>query len=303
MNTITEIFFGEAILNTMHLFIGDWFDSVMIVVTNMGNVCSVIIIVPVLYWCYDKKAALRISYLFIASLILNAAAKAVFNSSRPNPEALVPAVQKLTGGHKPSSPGFPSGHSQAAAILWGTFYYYYRKKLIAISAIAAVLLVSYSRIYLGVHFLGDVLGAYLFVMLLLILIIPRMAKLETGIGYINEVILILLLVLIPLGLAYFFGGTFICASMGLFAGFSAGAVAAKNIDFCSKNKVFYNCIKILIGYSGFFLIAGGGGKVLSLVPELVPESGFVLFMVAGLWISFMAPFIFSRFKSLQGSYK
>lgn len=64
---------------------------------------------------------------------------------------------------------FPSGHSATAMTLYGLLGYWLvrgRRRirsrwLVGFCALGLILLVGFSRIYLGVHFLSDVLGGYL----------------------------------------------------------------------------------------------------------------------------------------------
>ncbi|CCH03520.1 phosphoesterase, PA-phosphatase related (plasmid) [Fibrella aestuarina BUZ 2] len=64
---------------------------------------------------------------------------------------------------------FPSGHSATAMILYGLLAYWlirghhsrWSRAGIGIVAVGLILMVGFSRIYLGVHFLSDVLGGYL----------------------------------------------------------------------------------------------------------------------------------------------
>ncbi|MDQ1274931.1 MAG: hypothetical protein QG610_504 [Euryarchaeota archaeon] len=59
----------------------------------------------------------------------------------------------------PDSPfGFPSGHVALTTALWGGASRVFNSRLIGRLAPAAVLLMALSRMYLGRHFLGDVLG-------------------------------------------------------------------------------------------------------------------------------------------------
>jgi membrane-associated phospholipid phosphatase len=71
---------------------------------------------------------------------------------------------------------FPSGHSATAAALYGFFAYALardaatrtRRAGVILAALAVILTVGLSRMYLGVHFLSDVLGGYLMGLLWLV---------------------------------------------------------------------------------------------------------------------------------------
>ena len=54
--------------------------------------------------------------------------------------------------------GFPSGHSSIAITFWGALAFLFRRRWVLGMSIALMLLIPLSRIYLGVHFLADVLG-------------------------------------------------------------------------------------------------------------------------------------------------
>lgn len=54
--------------------------------------------------------------------------------------------------------GFPSGHSSIAIAFWGTLLCLFRQKWVRGICIALMILIPISRLYLGVHFLADVLG-------------------------------------------------------------------------------------------------------------------------------------------------
>lgn len=62
---------------------------------------------------------------------------------------------------------FPSGHSATAMAMYGLLSYWFirgvrrHRWLIGAGAACLILAVGFSRIYLGVHFLSDVLGGYL----------------------------------------------------------------------------------------------------------------------------------------------
>jgi membrane-associated phospholipid phosphatase len=71
----------------------------------------------------------------------------------PQPEAVEAVRRRATGNY-----GFPSGHvGAAAAFLLCTAWFYRSKRVLAFAA-AWVPLMALSRLYLGRHFLADVLG-------------------------------------------------------------------------------------------------------------------------------------------------
>jgi membrane-associated phospholipid phosphatase len=57
--------------------------------------------------------------------------------------------------------GFPSGHVSGAVALWGGLAVLFRSRRLIWLAPFLVSLVAFTRLYLGVHFLGDVLGGAL----------------------------------------------------------------------------------------------------------------------------------------------
>jgi membrane-associated phospholipid phosphatase len=59
---------------------------------------------------------------------------------------------------KNSDYGFPSGHASQAAVLWGGIAILFRKRVLYWGAAIIAVMVAFSRMYLGRHFLGDVLG-------------------------------------------------------------------------------------------------------------------------------------------------
>jgi membrane-associated phospholipid phosphatase len=57
--------------------------------------------------------------------------------------------------------GFPSGHTSIAIAFWGALALLFRKRWLNFIVIPLIFLIPFSRLYLGVHFVADVLGGYL----------------------------------------------------------------------------------------------------------------------------------------------
>lgn len=54
--------------------------------------------------------------------------------------------------------GFPSGHTSSAFAVWGGLAVVFRKRALAWLAPFMIALIAFTRLYLGVHFLADILG-------------------------------------------------------------------------------------------------------------------------------------------------
>ena len=74
----------------------------------------------------------------------------------PTLDAIADARTRLTAGY-----GFPSGHAGNATVLWGGVAIYARSRAVWAFAAALVLAISASRVCLGQHFVGDVIGGML----------------------------------------------------------------------------------------------------------------------------------------------
>jgi membrane-associated phospholipid phosphatase len=123
--------------------------------TLMGSEPFYLVFFPLLYWCADRRVGARLIILFLFSSCVNAVAKEL--AGQPRPFEYDPIVQKLwdAGGG-----GFPSGHTQSAVVLWGYLASQLRKTWMWVVAGLLIVLVPLSRVYLGVHFPTDLLGAY-----------------------------------------------------------------------------------------------------------------------------------------------
>lgn len=103
----------------------------------------------------------------ISSVIINNLVKIIVRRERPDYLRMV--MEK--------SYSFPSGHAMISVLFFGSIIYLVNKynlkykKLITFSLSTFVILVGISRIYLGVHYLTDVVGGYLLGFIVLFLII------------------------------------------------------------------------------------------------------------------------------------
>lgn len=112
-------------------------------------------VVPLLYWHWNRQQAWRLGLLLAASLWLNILLKDLLMLPRPSPLE-VRILWSAEGS------GWPSGHAQGAASFWFYLAWQLRRRWLYWVAGVVVLLVSLSRLYLGVHYPLDVVSGALF---------------------------------------------------------------------------------------------------------------------------------------------
>jgi membrane-associated phospholipid phosphatase len=82
--------------------------------------------------------------------------------------------------------GFPSGHTSMAVILWGTTVYLFRPLWVKITCFLFIIFVPLSRMYLGVHFLADVIGGYIIGLVMFWLLYQLILKPKSLQNYLTE---------------------------------------------------------------------------------------------------------------------
>jgi undecaprenyl-diphosphatase len=139
------------------------FTSAMRFVSDIGtSLAWLIILAPVVGWLLYRrlpKLAAFVAVTAIGSVLLNNLIKLLVGRARPH---LTDPVAVAAGK------SFPSGHSQAAMVGYAILVAVFlpavprgRRRWLVLPAAGMVLLTGFARIALGVHYLSDVIGAYL----------------------------------------------------------------------------------------------------------------------------------------------
>jgi glycerophosphoryl diester phosphodiesterase len=104
------------------------------------------------YWSPSRFS--RVAMMLFISGLINAFLKDFFQDPRP-------AIELMLDPKVGTSYGWPSGHAQIAVTLWGLLAYELKDKWVSVGAITVIFLIAFSRMYLGVHDLGDVVSGLL----------------------------------------------------------------------------------------------------------------------------------------------
>ncbi len=136
---------------------------IMLSLTLLGSVDFFLLLMPAVYWCYDRRLGMRLALILIISQGLNEILKVVFHS--PRPYWISPDLE-VHGAY--GSFGIPSGHAQDAACVWGMLAIHACRARTIGAALLLILLIGISRIYLHAHYAIDVVAGWAFGILILL---------------------------------------------------------------------------------------------------------------------------------------
>ncbi|MEA3459879.1 MAG: phosphatase PAP2 family protein, partial [Chloroflexota bacterium] len=123
-------------------------------VTFLGEENFYLLFLPLIYWCVDKRVGIGLAYISLSSIYLNSVLKPIFRIPRPSD----PRIAVLWEANDPS---FPSGHAQNAVANWGLLATQFRRRAFVALVALLILLIAFSRLYLGVHYPQDLMGGLL----------------------------------------------------------------------------------------------------------------------------------------------
>src|SRR5712671_4691667 len=151
----------RAVSLTLHRLDSPFMDAVMLAFTLLGSFPAVAAVVAAAaIWrvrSRDRRGAAALVLVAAVTELLNLALKEAFQRPRPS------LFQEIATLH---SYGFPSGHAMASAAVYGSVAtvlaraYPARRRAILLGACSLVLLIGLSRVYLGVHWITDVLAGW-----------------------------------------------------------------------------------------------------------------------------------------------
>lgn len=125
-------------------------------ITLIGDQTLIIAVICIIFWCANKELA----YKAVLSLLISGFAVQVMKISFrvERPWIIDPGFKVSEAGLSGATGySFPSGHSQCAAALFGASAQFGKKIWIKVICLLTVAAVGFSRMYLGVHTLADVI--------------------------------------------------------------------------------------------------------------------------------------------------
>jgi membrane-associated phospholipid phosphatase len=303
--------------------LGAWLEIPMRFLSFLGDENFFFMILPLLYWSVDARLGLRVAFILITSNFLNSFFKLVFAS--PRPYWVSTQVNPIT---VETTFGIPSGHAQNAVALWGIIADGLRRRWSWVAALTLAFLIGFSRLYLGLHFAGDVVAGWLIGGLLLIAFMTLWNPVSAWIAnqtLASQIVIAFIVSLIVIGLGawqvtrldgYVMSQEWIdnalragvapdpvsmeniLTSAGTLFGLAAGlAWTASRGGYQAEGPLMSRILRYIIGLIGILILWRGLGVIFPRDENLLSYLlRYFRYTLVGFWISAAAPWLFFHFK-------
>lgn len=286
----------------MDLVISQWFESIrtgfldafFLFITEFGDELVFLVIASVIYWLVSKEFGYRFMMIFLSSIAINDIFKVAIARPRPWQAGHVTVVGEGSYGYS-----MPSGHAQGsmtqALVLnekWGK-----AKKFVTPLVFTMAILVSVSRIYLGQHYLSDVIAG----MLVAVLVYTAIVKLAPKVK-IRPQKLVYLLAPLMLFLLFFVQDKNFFVSVGAMLGLTIGYDLEKTyVNYDVKAPWLTQVLKYILGLGVALIMKEGIKAILPYSTDIDADLtlldlffDLVRYFILTLWLSFGSFWVFSK---------
>jgi len=256
-------------------------------ITFLGDDEGFMLIIALVYWCFNKSIGFWALVALLVSAGVNFGIKEITDLPRP----------EISGIEHPDNPAFPSGHTMSSLVLWGYLAVSFQRRDFWIWTLIAVVMIGVSRLFLGYHFVGDVIGGLLLGYLFLALFFKAYYSWYHGATrlsfrvkmiafFLGAVAALLAVVFLP------FTADLLMV-LGFLAGGCLGRVLEKEtVGFSTEGNLLQYVLRMLLGALGIALVIG---VLLPLLSYHVAVE-FFLFALATFWAFYLAPLLFVKLK-------
>jgi len=225
-------------------FSNSFLDFFFNMISFMGEDYIYITIMGFIYWTYNKKLGEFLGLSLAFSMVFNNILKEIVDAPRPFNE--YPDKVKNLRPETASGNSFPSGHTQLfSTFLFGAAFYL-KKKWLFIPVSILVILMMMSRIYLGVHYLEDVIVAALIGLSLGYIISYFYNKIYNNQKLLHKIYIIVIIISLPFTLIL--GSEDLLKAFGMFLGMTLAVMYEKKyINFSLDTTKIKKVLRLVLG--------------------------------------------------------
>ncbi|WP_246835837.1 phosphatase PAP2 family protein [Leptospira meyeri] len=148
--TQSSLWFSSVPLDSLHVWdqnLGEIFLLISTICHFLGGSSFFLGLISFVYIYYRPKLAFELSLGLLTSAVMVSILKFYLESPRPFP---------YPEAFDEKAFGLPSGHAYSAVVVWGLLAYRIPKLWFRVLSVLIILFMPFSRMYLKVHYLGDV---------------------------------------------------------------------------------------------------------------------------------------------------
>ena len=162
--------------------LGGVLDTFMLKATALGESTITFLLLAFVYWCVNKRMGQAMAFNVSVACTWNQFIKWKCRIDRPwvRDDRIIPVQKAIEGAGGYS---FPSGHTTRATAVWGTLgvlLWKSKERIVAALCGMILLVIAFSRNYLGVHTPQDVLVSLLAGVILIFLVEKALRWAEKG---------------------------------------------------------------------------------------------------------------------------
>lgn len=295
--------------------LGVFGDTLFVGISTLASAMGALLVGAVFYWSINKKLGAKIALNLSVGCFLSQILKSIFCIYRPwvIDRRIHPSMEAIKGA---AGYSFPSGHSQNAINVYGALALNSKKKLTKILLAFLVILIAFSRNFLGVHTPQDVIVGLL-VGYISILIIDKAVDLADAKERNSLIFFFISLVLVVISMIYmnqktypidYFEGSIIidpverigkCFEIG---GMTIGVILGwvlerRYVDFSTDIRLKTRILRVILGIAvivGINYLTKPLSEILGIRIGSFLNTFLVVFFVSFLW-----PFIFTKIEKLN----
>jgi len=315
METFQQL--GIGFIQSLQSFSSPGMDSFMEIASFPGRIEFFLFLLPLIYWCVDRRLGFRVILLTVYTEIVSASLKILFHEPRPY------WLGEVKGIALHPEYGLPSSHASSSMSMGVFLGKKVNKRWFWVFALSVVFLIGLSRVYLGVHFPHDVLLGWIIGLVVVWALLKWEKKtrdwlldkpmaVQMGIGALDSLLIVATGLLVrfivsgitdPASWSSFSVDSRAIAHFFTLAGIALGAYLSYPLTrvyarFDAKGSVSMRILRFVVGMVGVLAIYKGLDTYFATLAADETTLGYILryirYTTLVFWTGFLAPWLFLK---------